>query len=269
MLLNSHVMKDKTSLVWKSLADGTRREILNLLREGPRTTGELCSSFPALSRFAIMKHLRLLQTAGLLRFKREGKKRWNYLNAEPLREIFDEKFWPEELSLQLEHQSKGGKMTETQKLATGVSAIQIEITFNIDAPLARVWNAFVNETNRWWPRDYYANPESKAFFLEPRLGGRMYEDAGNGTGVLWYIVIAIDPSRSIDMSGNLMPAFGGPASSLLRLQFRENSSEATMLHLTDALIGRLAPTAEKEISEGWKTLFGSGLKRFAEGNLGL
>ncbi len=261
-------MNPQNNIIWKCLADSTRREILNLLRENPRTTGDLCSEFPALSRFAVMKHLRLLQTAGLLTFKREGKKRWNYLNAEPLQELFGEKFWPEEFPFPSVSKKSGGLMPETPKSPIAVSSIQIEMEFDIVAPLSRVWSALVNETNRWWPRDYYANPESKAFFLEPRLGGRMYEDAGNGTGVLWYSVIAIDPPRSLDLSGNLIPAFGGPASSLLRLQLKEND-DATTLHLTDALIGRLSPHAEKEISEGWKVLFRDGLKRFVEENSGL
>jgi len=72
--------------VWKALADPTRRRLLDLLKEGPRTTGELSSRFP-LSRFAVMKHLAVLERAGLVIVEREGRERWNHLNAVPLREI--------------------------------------------------------------------------------------------------------------------------------------------------------------------------------------
>ena len=61
--------------------------MLDLLAEGPRTTGELVSAFPKLSRFAVMKHLRVLHAAGLLVVTREGRKRWNSLNPVPLREV--------------------------------------------------------------------------------------------------------------------------------------------------------------------------------------
>ena len=60
--------------------------MLDLLAERPRTTGELAAAFPKLSRFAVMKHLRVLQRAGLLVVSREGRKRWNALNAAPLKD---------------------------------------------------------------------------------------------------------------------------------------------------------------------------------------
>ena len=73
--------------VWKALADPNRREILEMLRAKPRTTGELCGNFQGLSRFAVMKHIRLLERAALLTSKRNGRFRWNYLNPSPLRRL--------------------------------------------------------------------------------------------------------------------------------------------------------------------------------------
>jgi len=60
---------------------------MDLLAGQERTTGELANLFPKLSRFAIMKHLHVLQRAGLLITRREGRKRWNQLNVVPLREV--------------------------------------------------------------------------------------------------------------------------------------------------------------------------------------
>ena len=62
--------------------------MLDLLARRPRTTGELAAAFPKLSRFAVMKHLRVLQAAGLLVVTRDGRKRWNALNPVPLQEVF-------------------------------------------------------------------------------------------------------------------------------------------------------------------------------------
>lgn len=61
--------------------------MLDLLAKRPRTTGELAAKFGGLSRFAVMKHLRVLQRAGLLVVSRDGRKRWNSLNPVPLREV--------------------------------------------------------------------------------------------------------------------------------------------------------------------------------------
>ena len=70
--------------VFRSLSDGTRRAIVDRLRAAPATTGELAGAFPALSRVAVMKHLDVLEAAGLVAVKREGRLRWNELKPEPL-----------------------------------------------------------------------------------------------------------------------------------------------------------------------------------------
>ena len=73
--------------VWKALADPTRRSLLDLLSERPRTTGELCEHFPELSRTGVMKHLDLLVAAHLVVVRRQGRFRWNHLNAVPIQQI--------------------------------------------------------------------------------------------------------------------------------------------------------------------------------------
>jgi DNA-binding transcriptional ArsR family regulator len=74
--------------VWKALADPSRRRILDLLRDGPRTTCDLCASFES-TRFAVMKHLRVLEQAGLVSVRRTGRERWNYLNPIPIQTIYE------------------------------------------------------------------------------------------------------------------------------------------------------------------------------------
>lgn len=79
---------DDLGLVWKALADPTRRRLLDLLREESRTTGDLCEQF-GVSRFAVMKHLAILEQAGLVIVERRGRERWNYLNAVPIQQIYE------------------------------------------------------------------------------------------------------------------------------------------------------------------------------------
>lgn len=73
--------------VWKALANPTRRGILDHLREGPLTTGDLSGRFPELSRFAVMQHLRVLESADLVVPRKSGRKRYNYLNPVPIQQI--------------------------------------------------------------------------------------------------------------------------------------------------------------------------------------
>lgn len=81
--------RDFQGTVFKALADDRRREILDLLRERPRTTGELCEHFSRLDRCTVMQHLGVLEKADLVIVKREGRQRWNYLNVVPVQEIYD------------------------------------------------------------------------------------------------------------------------------------------------------------------------------------
>jgi DNA-binding transcriptional ArsR family regulator len=75
--------------IWKALSDPTRREILDLLRDGPLQTTGIVDQFPHLSRFGVMKHLEGLREAGLIYTRSEGRRRINSLNAAPLREILE------------------------------------------------------------------------------------------------------------------------------------------------------------------------------------
>lgn len=76
--------------VFKALADRRRRQILDLLKSGPRTTGELCRRFErSLDRCTVMQHIAVLERAGLIIARREGRTRWNYLNVGPITEIYD------------------------------------------------------------------------------------------------------------------------------------------------------------------------------------
>jgi DNA-binding transcriptional ArsR family regulator len=81
--------RHKQSAVFKALADDRRREILDLLRDGPLTTGDICLRFKKLDRCTVMQHLGVLEAADLVIAKREGRVRWNYLNVVPVQEIYD------------------------------------------------------------------------------------------------------------------------------------------------------------------------------------
>jgi len=81
--------KDDLDVVWKALSDGTRRSILDLLRQGVRTTTEIVAAFPHLTRFGVMKHIEVLREAGLIVTREEGRQRINSLNVVPIRQIYE------------------------------------------------------------------------------------------------------------------------------------------------------------------------------------
>ncbi|MGH9845614.1 MAG: ArsR/SmtB family transcription factor [Blastocatellia bacterium] len=106
-------MSDELDAVWKALSDPTRREILDLLRQGPRTTTEIVEAFPHLTRFGVMKHIDVLRAAGLIDTREEGRQRVNSLNAVPIRQIYErwvsryEELWADKLLRIKEDVEKG------------------------------------------------------------------------------------------------------------------------------------------------------------------
>jgi DNA-binding transcriptional ArsR family regulator len=75
---------EEDARVWKALSSPHRRALLDAMRDGPKTTTALCEVLPKLSRFAVMQHLRVLERAGIVLVRREGRERWNELNAVPI-----------------------------------------------------------------------------------------------------------------------------------------------------------------------------------------
>jgi DNA-binding transcriptional ArsR family regulator len=75
--------------VFKALADPTRRHLLDRLFErGGLTLTELESGLE-MTRFGVMKHLRVLEQAGLVIHRRSGREKLHYLNPVPIRLIHD------------------------------------------------------------------------------------------------------------------------------------------------------------------------------------
>ncbi|MBA3447005.1 MAG: helix-turn-helix transcriptional regulator [Pseudaminobacter sp.] len=79
----------KDDLVFKALAHQRRRVLLDCLKDAPRTTGALCKVFPEMDRCTVMQHLKVLEEADLIIVRRDGRERWNHLNAMPIKQIHD------------------------------------------------------------------------------------------------------------------------------------------------------------------------------------
>src|SRR5579863_8315441 len=82
-------MKRLVDEVFKALADPSRRKLLDrLFKRDGQTLGELCERLP-MTRFGTMKHLRVLEEAGLVTTRMQGREKLHFLNPVPLRLIHD------------------------------------------------------------------------------------------------------------------------------------------------------------------------------------
>lgn len=72
--------------IFDALADPTRRQIMDLLRERPRLVGEL-TDLLEISQPGVSKQLRVLREAGLVQVRKDAQRRWYELRPEPLAEL--------------------------------------------------------------------------------------------------------------------------------------------------------------------------------------
>lgn len=96
-------VSSKTDLqpIFQSIADPTRRSIIRMLSEEPRSVAQLAGAFDT-SRNAVVKHLKVLEASKIVRCQHSGRERINFLDPEPLRQAFDwlrpfEEFWDRKL----------------------------------------------------------------------------------------------------------------------------------------------------------------------------
>ncbi|MBX3358157.1 MAG: SRPBCC domain-containing protein [Phycisphaeraceae bacterium] len=143
-------------------------------------------------------------------------------------------------------------------------AVTIEIDVAIAADADRVWRALVDETGKWWHRDFYTSPLARGFRIEAKIGGRMYEDWGGSSGAVWGTVVVFDEGRVLEFAGHLTPSFGGPATTMVRIELLPGERGCT-LRLRDGVFGRVDEGTAASLENGWRMLFGDeGLKGYVE-----
>ena len=259
---------DPSDRVWAALAHPVRREILDLLRARPRKTGELAAEVP-LSRFAVMKHLGVLEEASLVIVRREGRERWNHLNAVPLQRVHErwvrryEAHWASAL-LRLKAAAEapeGDRVMPEPAEPIGWTHVEVEVP--VARPPEAVWKSLTEEIGAWWLDGFYGGADPKGFRLEAKLGGRMYEDWGDGNGLVWYTVMSLEPPKSLLLAGQITAAFGGPASTTVQITL-EPDGDGTKVRLSDDLCGRVTDESAGKIEGGWRMLLTDGLKAHAE-----
>jgi DNA-binding transcriptional ArsR family regulator len=220
--------------IWNALAEAKRRQILELLEERPRTTGELCEFFDV-SRYAVMKHLKVLEEAGLIVVKREGRKRWNIRN---------------DRSIDLLQGRAAANNDGTTKPSTifDLFPVATQTLFNLEptgatsidqdtllkATPEAVFTALTGHIDAWWR---WRSPGTLGVYLEPTVGGRFYQafsEAGDGELLAW--VTYIKCYEEIRLNGPMGLA-DAAAVNAIRLQL-EPYEKGTRLRLHHRLTGR-------------------------------
>jgi DNA-binding transcriptional ArsR family regulator len=258
-------MTDNVS-IWTALADSKRRQIVNLLEEQPRTTSDL-SEFFDVSRFAIMKHLKVLEQADLIKVRREGRQRWNILNDDLvhfLRTKLTDDDGPYRL-VDILGLVPGRNSTASATTTVPAVSMHIEQSVLLPAAPAQVFNALTVDIDSWWRQRVSADSR---ICLEPYVNGRFYEafDAA-GQGILYATVTYIKQDEELRLRGTL-ELTERVADVLIPdnyihfvLKPQDNATQFTLGHY---ITGGVDETTRDACFHGWHRLLNQHLKPFIE-----
>jgi DNA-binding transcriptional ArsR family regulator/uncharacterized protein YndB with AHSA1/START domain len=269
---------DPMDHVWKALSDPTRRAILDLLRQGRASTGDLAGAFPALTRFAVMKHLSVLEAAGLVVTRKEGRQKFNYLNAVPLRRVYErwvgryQDRWASSL-VGLQRLAEGepeqpqeGSNMPVETIQVAATVVQTEIT--VDASPQKVYDLFFDRAHDW----FYENEEKRKTvktIVEREIGGHFYFETKRADGPPDQNVLAtitmLKPGRKIRMRGDCTIPSAFIANMTIAFEPADlPSGGGTRVSVEHRMAGEFDEELPAQFEEGWQDGLQK-LKKLAEG----
>ena len=239
--------------IWQALADPTRRSILDLLRTGPRRTGDVAAEFE-ISRIAVMRHLASLEEAGLLTSRKRGRERWHYINLAALDGLTQR--WLGPVGAGWSKRIIGFR--DRVERATMELAVDIAFEISIEASPSAVFQGLARTPDAWWGPPYVRS-EATGVSLDPRPGGLLIERWTDGNAVL-ATVTAIAPERYLQLSG---PFHLGVAHGVAEFDVTPDGDRAR-LAFTFRAIGAVDPDLAEQFSGGFRELLGERLRRYVE-----
>ena len=235
-------------LVFKALADPTRRSLLDeLFREDGQTLSALEGRF-SMSRFGVMRHLRLLEEAGLIVTRRRGREKLHFLNPVPIRLVHDR--WVSKYA---------------EPWATALS----DLKSRMERPMEKVFEIYIKTTpERLWQA--ITDPEIRrrynfgARHVSDWTPGSHYEmSAPNAPGLLGEGVnLEVDPPRRLVQTmvalwGDDVKAEGTSRVTWEIEPIAPDSCRLTVTH------DQLREGANEQLYGGWPMIL-SGLKTWLE-----
>jgi uncharacterized protein YndB with AHSA1/START domain len=233
--------------VFRALSDPTRRALLDeLYREDGQTLGALEARFE-MTRFGVMKHLRLLEEAGLVVTRRHGREKHHFLNPVPIRLIHDR--WVSKYA---------------EPWAAGLSDLKHEL----EKTMEKVFEIYIRTTpERLW--EAITDPEIRAKYnfgagvtSDWTVGSRMEMGSPNAGGLLGEgEILEVDPPRRLvhtltALWGDDVKAEGASRVTWDIVQI-EDSCRLTLTH------DQLREGANDQLYGGWPMIL-SGLKTWLE-----
>jgi uncharacterized protein YndB with AHSA1/START domain/DNA-binding transcriptional ArsR family regulator len=232
--------------VFRAIADPTRRGLLDeLFKQDGQTLSALQRRLP-MTRFGVMKHLKVLEEAGLVTTKRRGREKLHYLNAVPIRLIHDR--WVSKYSEPWAASLSGLKQRLEDQTMEKVFEIYIKTTPE------RLWGAITEDEQK---RKYSFG----VGVVSDWTPGSSYESSAGPVRIAEGENLEVDPPRRLVQSFNALWGEDVAAEGTSRVTWEiepiEDSCRLTVTH------DQLREDANEELFGGWPMIL-SGLKTLLE-----
>jgi len=249
--------------VFRALADPSRRTLLDRLfeRDG-QTLGDLETALPGMTRFGVMKHLRVLEAANLVTSRKVGRERHHYLNPVPIRQLHDR--WLDRYRIRaadllddLRITLEALPMTMPDTAATAVEAPRHVFATFIRATPESIWRALTESefTTRYWYGSTIHSDWAVGSSYELRTANDQPAISGD--------VIEADPPRRLVVSyASPWAAKPGEAPSKVTFEIEPSGpgvQKLTLVHETEPG----STTRIAEVAAGWPFIL-AGLKTLLE-----
>ncbi|WP_164201849.1 ArsR/SmtB family transcription factor [[Micrococcus luteus] ATCC 49442] len=233
--------------VFKALADPTRRDLLDeLFREDGQTLHALEAHFD-MTRYGVMKHLRLLEDAGLVVTRRRGREKLHFLNPVPIRLVHDR--W-------------------VSKYAEPWAAALSDLKTRLESPMEKIFEIYIKTTpERLWEAITDSEIRSKyQFGMNIRSDwtpGSRFEMSPNGADLLGEGEnLEVDPPRRLVQSMRALWGEDVKAEGYSRITWEIEPVGEDSCHLT-VTHDQLREGANDQLYGGWPMIL-SGLKTWLE-----
>ena len=249
----SHMKQDPADKVFRALADPSRRRILDLVKSTPGITVSALTEAFDFTRFAVMKHLRVLEDAEIIVPRRRGKTKELFLNAIPIQTIYDR--WISQYSARWASGLTTFKYElEKENETMGTKPQQVYVLY-IRTSVDKLWDAITNPETTL---KYFHNTEVQSDWQAGSPINYMMEKDGEKTSVVTGEIVEIEPKK------RLVHTFGFPsmpdAPSLVTYDIESQGDVAklTVTHEFEA-----EDETFKGTSQGWPHIF-SAMKTLLE-----
>jgi uncharacterized protein YndB with AHSA1/START domain/DNA-binding transcriptional ArsR family regulator len=247
-------------LVFKALADETRRLLLDRLRQRDGQTLTELEASMGMTRFGVMKHLRVLEAASLVTTRRSGRFKYHYLNAAPLQSLVDR--WIEPVT----QQPMTRALLDLKTALEGAEAMPTPAELKPDFVL----ETFIRTTpEKLWEALISAEMCKHYHFASATIRGTFETGSSydyltpDGHVMLSGKILAADRPHRLDMT--FIPGWLGPnakpSRNVYEIKVVGNLTKLTVLHFD-------LPDGQDGVREGWAKIIAS-LKSFLETGEGL